>query len=246
MTMYYLALVIEAPDGLDFICPDVPGFTAHSASRDFGEAVAVARQVLAGHLAALIDAGGELPRARDMVELRSDPEFVEDFAEAATTVLLPALVPAGRSVRVNLSLDENTLALIDSSARDRSLTRSAFVAEACRAFVTGGRSPRSEWDMAVAAYAADEMTRPAERHWSNLAKGSAVSERRSPEFRLPILTCSGDTWTPIGDSRAIEADESCLFIPTSPKGQGIMLIVGTNAAARQFYRSKLRKEVKPR
>lgn len=137
--MYYLALVIEAADGLDFICPDVPGFTAHSASRDFGEAVAVARQVLAGHLATLIDAGGELPRARDMAELRSDPEFVEDFAEAATTVLLPALVPAGRSVRVNLSLDENTLALMDSSARDRSLTRSAFVAEACRAFVTGGR-----------------------------------------------------------------------------------------------------------
>ena len=111
--MYYLALVIEAPDGLDFICPDVPGFTAHSASHDFGQAVAVARQVFAGHLATLIDAGGELPRARDMAELRSDPEFVEDFAEAATTVLLPALVPAGRSVRVNLSLDENTLALIE-------------------------------------------------------------------------------------------------------------------------------------
>jgi predicted RNase H-like HicB family nuclease len=241
MTMYYLALVIEAPDGLDFICPDVPGFTAHSASRDFGEAVAVARQVLAGHLATLIDAGGELPRARNLAELRSDPEFVDDFAEATTTVLLPALVPAGRSVRVNLSLDENTLALMDSSARDRSLTRSAFVAEACRAFVTGGRSASNEWDIAVAAFAADEMTRSAARHWSQPATSSAVSERRSAEFRLPILTCSGDTWKPIGGLGTTEADEGCLFIPTGPKGNGIMLVIGTSVAATQFYRSRLRK-----
>lgn len=134
--MYYLTLVIEAPDGLDFIAPDVPGFTAHSDSRNFDEAVATARQVLAAHLAAVIDAGGDLPVARDLADLKADPDIAEDFADAVTTVLLPALLPAGRARRVNLSLDENTLDLIDSSARDRGLTRSAFIAEASRAFAS--------------------------------------------------------------------------------------------------------------
>jgi hypothetical protein len=237
--MYYLALVIEASDGLDFICPDVPGFTAHSASRDFGEAVAVARQVLAGHLATLIDAGGELPRARDMAELRSDPEFAEDFADAATTVLLPALVPAGRSVRVNLSLDENTLALMDSSARDRRLTRSAFVAEACRAFVTGGSS-----SPARAVFGTREMISHLAAEASprtSSAKSSRVNEPRSSDFRLPLLACSGDTWQPIGVPVSDRDDEGCFFIPTGPQGTGILLVIGASVAASQYYRSKLRK-----
>ena len=136
--MFYLALVTDAPDGgYDFICPDVPGYNAYAPSRDFAEAAAVAREVLAGHLAALIDNGGALPPARDLAALRADPDYTEEFEEAVTTIMLPALVPAGRSVRVNLSLDENTLAIIDAGARDRSLTRSAFVAEACRRFVGG-------------------------------------------------------------------------------------------------------------
>jgi predicted RNase H-like HicB family nuclease len=137
--MYYLALVLEAPDGgFDFICPDIPGFTAHAETKDFGEAAAVAREVLNGHLAALVDAGNGLPDARDPLELRRDAEFSEDFAEAVTTIMLPALLPAGRPVRVNLSMDEATVAMIDSAARDRSLTRSAFVAEAARRYAASG------------------------------------------------------------------------------------------------------------
>jgi hypothetical protein len=133
--MHYLAFVFEAEDGLDFVCPDLPGFTAHSDDRDFDAAAAEARRVLAAYCAALFDAGGSLPRSRGLAELRADPALAEDWAEATTTVMLPALVPAGRSLRVNLSLDENTVGLIDRAARERGLTRSAFVAEAARRFI---------------------------------------------------------------------------------------------------------------
>lgn len=130
--MYYLAFVFTDAGGFGFTAPDVDGFTAHADTENFDEAVAVARSVLAGHLSTLRDAGGELPTVRTLADLRADPDLAEDFAEAATTVMLPAIVASGRTKRVNLSFDESVLDLIDSAAADRRLTRSAFLAEAAR------------------------------------------------------------------------------------------------------------------
>lgn len=50
--------------------------------------------------------------------------------------MLPALMPFGRTKRVNLSIDENTLELIDKAANVRGLIRSAFVAEAARQYAS--------------------------------------------------------------------------------------------------------------
>lgn len=130
--MYYLAFVFTDAGGYGFTTPDVPGFAAHAQTEDFDEAVAVARRVLAGHLAAMMDAGAAMPVARSIDALRADPDLAEDFTEAATTVMLPAILPGGRTMRVNISFDENTLRLIDRAAADRALTRSAFLAEAAR------------------------------------------------------------------------------------------------------------------
>lgn len=131
--MHYLAFVFADATGFGFTCPDIPGFSAHIESDDLDIAVAEARAVLAAHLAMLIDAGGTLPIPRPLASLRDDPSLADDFAEAAATMLLPALVPAGRTVRVNISLDENTLAIVDDAARARGLTRSAYLSEAARA-----------------------------------------------------------------------------------------------------------------
>lgn len=130
--MYYLTFVFDDPGGFGFVAPDVEGFTAHVETEDFSVAVSEARKVLAAHLTALLDAGGQLPRARSIKELAAQEDLRPDFEEALTTVMLPALVSSGRTKRVNLSLDENTIQLIDQAARERGLTRSAFVAEAAR------------------------------------------------------------------------------------------------------------------
>ncbi len=130
--MFYLTIVFRDADSFGFIIPDVPGFTADIETTDFDHAVAQARTILTSHLAALVDAGGTIPVARAMNDVRNDARFAEDFATADAIMMLPALLPAGRTVRVNLTMDENTVDLIDQAASERKLSRSAFVAEAAR------------------------------------------------------------------------------------------------------------------
>ena len=134
--MYYTAIITTDVGGYGFIVPDIPGFTAHAETDDLEKAAAIARRVLANHLAWLVDSGQELPAVRSLKELKKDRDFAEDFADAEAIILLPALIPAGRTKRVNVTLDENTLDLIDRSAADRNLTRSAFIAEAARKMAT--------------------------------------------------------------------------------------------------------------
>lgn len=132
---HYFAFVFTDAGGYGFVAPDIPGFTAHAETEDFSEAVSIATRVLADHVAAMHDNRADLPAARSLAELRADPGLADDWAEAATTVMLPALIPAGRTLRINISLDENTLAQIDRQAAERSITRSAFLAEAARAYI---------------------------------------------------------------------------------------------------------------
>jgi hypothetical protein len=115
------------------------GFTAHAQTDSLDEAIAVARRVLADHITALVDAKLPVPDARAAEAVLADPEVAEEIDEAMATILLPALHPAGRTVRINISIDENTLAMADSAAQDRKLTRSAFIAEACRRFAADDR-----------------------------------------------------------------------------------------------------------
>jgi predicted RNase H-like HicB family nuclease len=136
--MHYLALVFRDDDeGYGFTVPDVPGFTAHAENAGLDKALAVARGVLADHLAAMVDADLPLPEARPPEVVIADPEVQDDLGGAVATVLLPAILPAGRTLRVNVTMDEHTLSLVDGAAGERKLTRSAFVAEACRRFAVG-------------------------------------------------------------------------------------------------------------
>lgn len=134
--MYYTALITTDAGGYGFTVPDIPGFTAHADTDDIEKAAAIARRALANHLALLLDSGEELPQSRNLKELQRDTLLKEDFEDAEAIMLLPALVPAGRTKRVNVTIDENTLDLIDQSAADRKLTRSAFIAEAARKMAT--------------------------------------------------------------------------------------------------------------
>jgi predicted RNase H-like HicB family nuclease len=133
--MHYLALVFrDDVQGYGFTVPDIPGFTAHAENAGLDAALAVARRTLADHLAALVDAGLPIPEARAPEDVIEDPEVQEDLGGAVASILLPAILPAGRTLRINITIDEATLALIDRAAADRNLTRSAFMAEASRRF----------------------------------------------------------------------------------------------------------------
>jgi predicted RNase H-like HicB family nuclease len=136
--MHYVAFIHgDEQIGYGITIPDLPGFTAHDESGSLDAAIATGRRVLADHIAALVDAGREIPAARSASELEKDEEAREEWDEAFAFVMLPVIYPAGRTLRVNVTLDEATLSLIDSAALDRSLSRSGFIAEAARRFADG-------------------------------------------------------------------------------------------------------------
>lgn len=84
----YIALVHKDEGtsyGVSF--PDVPGCI--SAGDTFEEAVANAAEALAGHFAVMGADGDPIPTPRSFEQLRRDPEFAEDSADAIVTVVTP-------------------------------------------------------------------------------------------------------------------------------------------------------------
>lgn len=79
MTSHFIAIVEEAgPEtaaGLWF--PDLPG--CFSAGDDIDEALANAPEAVALYAQALADRGERLPAPRSLMELRNDPEFLEEI-----------------------------------------------------------------------------------------------------------------------------------------------------------------------
>ncbi len=125
----YVALIRKAADSdysVDF--PDVPG--CGTAGKDLDEAMAFAREALAGHLRRLAEQGEALPEPSSLEAVMADPENRD-----AVAALVPAPMIRGKAVRVNVMIDEYLLTAIDRLAGDRG--RSEFLAEAARARVAG-------------------------------------------------------------------------------------------------------------
>ncbi len=122
----YIAIVHKDPDscyGVHF--PDVPG--CFSAAKHADGILAQAAEALALHLE-----GEELPKARGIDDLRKDPETTAALADGAFLIAVPFIENAGRTVRTNITMTSGLLQAIDATAKQRGLTRSAFMAEAAR------------------------------------------------------------------------------------------------------------------
>ena len=97
--------------------PDLPGIVAMGTSVD--EALMHAEE-------ALRDYAIETERAGETITPPSAIEHVETPA-GHTLVSIPLIRLSGRSVRANLTLDEGVATFIDSEARRRGMTRTAYV-----------------------------------------------------------------------------------------------------------------------
>lgn len=128
MTSYVVALIHAEEGSYGISFPDFPGCVSGGATAD--EAVARGTSTLAFHVAGMIEDGDSLPLLRSLEELRSDPSFLAE-AEGAAAVLVPVELP-GRSLRVNISIDERLLQAVDRAADAAGQSRSAFLAEAAR------------------------------------------------------------------------------------------------------------------
>lgn len=116
----YPAIVEQAANGFSVFFPDLPGCT--SAGATVQEAALNAEEALAGHLIVSAQYGEGVADPTPLDQLESDPDIQE-----AARILVRAERP-GKSVRLNITLDEGLVAAIDRVAKNRS----GFLAEAAR------------------------------------------------------------------------------------------------------------------
>jgi predicted RNase H-like HicB family nuclease len=132
----YVAIVEKDPDsafGVWF--PDVEG--CFSAGETLEEASANAAAALRQHVEALESAGRAVPPPRSMDDVLRDKDVRKTVSKGAVLFAVPLLSDAGRTVRINVSLDKGLVDQIDTAASRRGLTRSAFLAQAAREKITG-------------------------------------------------------------------------------------------------------------
>lgn len=128
--MRYIAFVhkdAESSYGVSF--PDVLGCIAVGDTLD--EASVNAAEALAGHLRWMEADGDAIPAHRSLEDILADPELA-DWRQDAILVAIPLIRDLGSTTRINVSLDLGLLEAIDSEARQRKQTRSAFIASAVR------------------------------------------------------------------------------------------------------------------
>lgn len=103
--------------------PDVPGCNGGGATPE---------EAIRDAISALCELGDEIRevKPRDTVVIASDPEAEYDPTKGESFVLLPVLAASGVSSKANVSIDKHQLDAIDSAAKARGLTRSAFFVEA--------------------------------------------------------------------------------------------------------------------
>ena len=122
----YIATIQDENGVIGISFPDFPGcVTTASGMRS---AIERGAQVLALHIDGMIEDGEPLPEPRSVERLRADePEWMD----GALLALIPVEV-SGKALRVNISLDEGLLSLIDRAAARGGQTRSGFLASAAR------------------------------------------------------------------------------------------------------------------
>ena len=127
--MRYVSFIHRDEAGFGVSFPEFPGCVSVGDTID--DAVRHGSEALAFHVEGLVADGETIPSPRSIDAIKADPELA-DWRRDADLVLIPLLLDRGSSRRVNISLDQGLLEAIDDEARQRRMTRSAFLATAAR------------------------------------------------------------------------------------------------------------------
>lgn len=87
----YIGIVHKDPDsayGISF--PDAPG--CFSAADEMDDLFAMAQEALSLWTEGMVEEGNSIPPARDLSEIRKDPEWQESLAESVFLIAVPAPV----------------------------------------------------------------------------------------------------------------------------------------------------------
>ena len=118
----YIALIrkeAESDFGVDF--PDFPGCITAGSTVD--EAKDMAVEALTLHIEGMVEDGDDIPAPSDLEAVMSDRDTRD------TVAFLVSTPEEDKTVRVNLTFRQSTLAAIDRNAARRGKSRSAYLAE---------------------------------------------------------------------------------------------------------------------
>ena len=121
MAIVYFPAIVETGDapGYGVFFPDLPGLVSAGDSEQ--AAARNAEEALGAHLELMIEEGLDIPEPSALDRIEHDPEVRE-----AARILVRAVVPSERVLRVNVTLPEDLVQRID----ERTNNRSRFLAEA--------------------------------------------------------------------------------------------------------------------
>lgn len=108
--------------GISF--PDFPGCISSGSTLD--EVVSNGAQALAFHIEGMIEDGEAMPGLSSLEVLKVTEE---DWLHGGVAVAVPVEMPS-KSVRINISVDENALERIDRAAEAEGINRSKFLVTA--------------------------------------------------------------------------------------------------------------------
>jgi len=123
---HYVGILDGSGDVWGVRLPDVPGCVGAGATPE--EAIADVTGALRDVVAYKKSGDFDIPKPRSLAEILASGEV----ESGESTVLIPLLLDAGRTVRANVTFDAGLLEAIDAAAAQRGLTRSAFLASAAR------------------------------------------------------------------------------------------------------------------
>lgn len=136
---YWAIVEGDAHSGYSAFFPDLPGCV--SAGDTIEQCIANAGEAAAFHLEGMVGDGEAIPEPTPAQRLEVD----DDIVEAARSLILVPL--PGKAVRVNVTLEEGLLQLIDQAAAAADSNRSAFLSEAAREMIR--QRQRSSLEYAV-------------------------------------------------------------------------------------------------
>ena len=131
MKQRFISLLYPGDGTVDVIFPDFPGCVTQGDTME--GALHVAAEALCFHISGMVADGEPLPAASTLDSILADPETEPGSVAAYIETAVP-----GKTVPVNVSMDENLVKQIEAVAGKRG--RSRFLADAARRALTEQRT----------------------------------------------------------------------------------------------------------
>ena len=106
--------------------PDFPGCI--SVGQDIDEAKDMAEAALSLHIQGMLEDGERLPAPSKLEDVMADT----DYSDAIAYIVVSVPEAKSRTVRVNITIPEETLKRIDTAAKKHGMSRSSFLVHAAQ------------------------------------------------------------------------------------------------------------------